>query len=383
TTHAPGRSAPPMSCSTAGTTSGLTATMTVSACAAASRLPAARTPYRCATRRARSSSASATNTSSGATSAACTMPPTSASPMAPTPMQASVPAMSAFHLEVVVAFQRGGLRHFDDHVAGREQEQRLAEPHHAPVQRVGRAADEVHQPPRDLLRDQLHGQNDGTALFQAVGHHLHVVEAGGPLHHHAQQLPVAAPRAGQAHQPAPPGFGRRLAGQRRLRGLGISRGRLLLFDPEKIEHLVDKSFVGGRGLAHGVLFPNSAVPIRTMVDPSSTATSKSLVIPMDRQCMCTHWMSASATCSRSSRSRRNTGRTVSGSSAKGAMAIRPSIRRPGSLAISRTKSSTRSGATPCFVASPATLTCTSTGTSTPSAVARRDSASPRDGRSSE
>src|SRR5690606_12488363 len=208
TTHAPGRSTFPISRNTDGTTSGLMATMTVSARAAASRLPTAWTPWSAATRRARAPSASATNTLCPGTRPACTMPPTSASPMAPAPMHATISAMSAIHLEIFEFFQLRGAGHFDGHVAGRKQEERLAQTDHAAVQRVGRAADKVHQTPSNFLGHQLHGQNDGASFFQAVGHHLHVVEADRALHDHAHPLTVAGTSgARQADQPSPPRVG--------------------------------------------------------------------------------------------------------------------------------------------------------------------------------
>src|SRR4030042_2295989 len=61
---------------------------------------------------------------------------------------------------------------------------------------------------------------------------------------------------------------------------------------------------------HNLLSSKMALPILSMVAPSSTATSKSSVIPMERCCNPNE--------SRSSLSFRKTGRTVSGSAVHGA-----------------------------------------------------------------
>src|SRR5690606_21749976 len=189
-------------------------------------------------------------------------------------------------------------------------------------------------------RNRLHRHDDGPPLLKAVHYRLHVLKADGLLHHDAQPLSVRrTARTGQAHQ-AP------LAGGHRFRtGLGHGRGRLLnggclfLLNAQEAKHPVHKA-PAAAVLVHAGLGPNSAEPIRTIVEPSSTATSKSLLIPIESHSMLTPRMPASATCSASRRSSRKTGRTVSGSSVHGAMVIKPRTARPGSSATVRTKGNT-------------------------------------------
>src|SRR5262245_60848098 len=67
--------------------------------------------------------------------------------------------------------------------------------------------------------------------------------------------------------------------------------------------------------------PNSSVPMRTIVAPSSTATSKSLLMPMLK---CGNGAPKTFShCSFNSRSCRKTGRTFSRSGVHGAMVINP------------------------------------------------------------
>src|SRR2546426_8361084 len=125
---------------------------------------------------------------------------------------------------------------------------------------------------------------------------------------------------------------------------------------------------GGRG-------PKIAVPTRTMVAPSSTAISKSPLIPIDR--------SDSPCRSASLRSERNHPRASSARSTAGGMAIRPRSRSPPRAASACTAVSTASGGQPPLVGSAPMLTCTRASTGRPRARARRSSSRARSIRSTE
>src|SRR5262249_26095445 len=72
--------------------------------------------------------------------------------------------------------------------------------------------------------------------------------------------------------------------------------------------------MGGELLAHHdyLLTPKMAVPIRTIVDPSSTAISKSPVIPIESTCRC-----GSGSCWNSRASRRKASRVATASASRG------------------------------------------------------------------
>src|SRR5438128_1155015 len=125
---------------------------------------------------------------------------------------------------------------------------------------------------------------------------------------------------------------------------------------------------GGRG-------PKIAVPTRTMVAPSSTAISKSPLIPIDSSG--SPWRSASL------RSERNQPRASSARSTVGGVAINPRSRSPPSFVSASTAVSTASGGQPPFDGSRPRLTCTSASTGRPRARARRSSSRARSMRSTE
>ena len=82
-----------------------------------------------------------------------------------------------------------------------------------------------------------------------------------------------------------------------------------------------------RPLPNGV--PKRADPTRTMVAPSSMATSKSCDIPIESSRSWSAGVPSASSVSRKSRSRRNHGRTCSRSSAYGGRSMRPSTLTPG------------------------------------------------------
>src|SRR5204862_3115589 len=84
-------------------------------------------------------------------------------------------------------------------------------------------------------------------------------------------------------------------------------------------HEADALAFDAHGLTRGGRGPKIAVPTRTIVAPSSTATSKSPLIPMER--------SGRPSSRPSNAKRRNTGRTSSASSTAGATVIRPRTSR--------------------------------------------------------
>src|SRR5712692_5707217 len=100
--------------------------------------------------------------------------------------------------------------------------------------------------------------------------------------------------------------------------------------------------------------PKMAVPTRTMVAPSSMATSKSPLMPME-QC-------SSPTASRSSRSRRNHRREASRESVAGGMHMSPRTSRLLRPVIESSSRFSSAGCTPPFWGSSPTFTWTSTRT---------------------
>src|SRR4029077_17093020 len=125
---------------------------------------------------------------------------------------------------------------------------------------------------------------------------------------------------------------------------------------------------GGRG-------PKMAVPTRTTVAPSSIATSKSLLMPIDS--------SVRPCCSPSLRSARNQTRESSGSFPSGGIAMSPRTLTPGSAATASSSAPRPSGATPLFDASPPTFTSTSALMTRLRARARLSSSRARSSRSSD
>src|SRR5262245_27162551 len=116
-------------------------------------------------------------------------------------------------------------------------------------------------------------------------------------------------------------------------------------------------------LAPGPRAPKSARPSRSNVAPSSTATRKSSLIPIER------WGSStpSALCaaSRTSRRSRKCGRESSGTPGAGGISMIPSNARAGRERSTRARSWTPSGGTPPFPASPAPFTWMRTGSRRP------------------
>src|SRR4051794_35260018 len=100
--------------------------------------------------------------------------------------------------------------------------------------------------------------------------------------------------------------------------------------------------------------PNRTRPTRTTVAPSSTATSKSSLMPIDSAapicgvCLRNAW--------ESSRSARNVGRARSGSDAGRPPVIRPRISSPSSAARPGASAASSSAAKPAFAGSASTLT---------------------------
>src|SRR5207249_40751 len=126
---------------------------------------------------------------------------------------------------------------------------------------------------------------------------------------------------------------------------------LLAFD----RHRSRGSFRGAAGRG-----PKIAVPTRTIVAPSSIATSKSPLIPIES--------SRSPWRSRSFASVRNQTRASAGSRPSGGITISPRTLTWSSFVTASSRSPSPSGATPPFDASPATVTCTSASTGRPPAA---------------
>src|SRR5690625_2559166 len=202
TTNVSGFNRGAASCSTATTTSGLTATITTSATSTASPLDAVRAPSSRAVSCKRVSSASASQTCSGATRPARTIPAANALPIAPAPMHATFPMpFVCFPLLRLIVTSRD----VDANVARGKQKEGFAEAVHAPVQRVGGAANKIDEAAGDVLRHPFNGQNDRLSIFQPVRHLLHFVKTAGLLHDDVEaRVAVAPARAGQADDAASP-----------------------------------------------------------------------------------------------------------------------------------------------------------------------------------
>src|SRR3989442_5108751 len=121
--------------------------------------------------------------------------------------------------------------------------------------------------------------------------------------------------------------------------------------------------------------PKIAVPTRTIVAPSSIATSKSPLIPIDNSR--SPWRSPSFA------SVRNQTRVPAGSGASGGIAISPSTLTWSSFATLSSSSSSPSGATPPFDGSRATFTWTRASTGRPPCWARLSSSHASSARSTE
>ncbi len=98
--------------------------------------------------------------------------------------------------------------------------------------------------------------------------------------------------------------------------------------------------------------PNNAVPTRTIVAPSSMATSRSCDIPMERCCR-PFWTA-------SSRKRAKYGRDRSASSDHGGIVINPNNRKCGHPRIASTSAGTSPGAAPALAGSVDNFTSIST-----------------------
>src|SRR5262245_23023183 len=94
---------------------------------------------------------------------------------------------------------------------------------------------------------------------------------------------------------------------------------------DREEHVEDGGQEGTAEVHAPPLGPKRAVPIRTSVEPSSTATSKSWLIPIESSAKGLPKRPASR--SRISRSWRNQGRAADGSSANGGTVMRPRTSR--------------------------------------------------------
>jgi hypothetical protein len=115
---------------------------------------------------------------------------------------------------------------------------------------------------------------------------------------------------------------------------------------------------------------NNAEPIRTIVEPSSMATSKSALMPIESSRRRIRFGHLEVSRSRSSRSAAKSLRARSGPPSRDAIVISPSTYTRGRLAICGNSGSISSGRKPCLAASPETFISSST-----SAGTRSDSAS--------
>src|SRR5947209_12177386 len=129
--------------------------------------------------------------------------------------------------------------------------------------------------------------------------------------------------------------------------------------------------------------PKSAVPTLTWVAPSSTATAKSSLMPIESQPGKPCHSGRAARSSRSARSWRNQGREASGSSPGGGIAIRPAMRRWARPARGRTAAASPAGEKPCLLSSPPRLISRKPSRVRPRSAASRSRASAMRGRSME
>src|ERR1035441_7110707 len=112
-----------------------------------------------------------------------------------------------------------------------------------------------------------------------------------------------------------------------------------------------------------ILLPNKAVPMRTQVEPSSMAVSRSCDMPME---------SCVKPCnSPSSRRRRKISRGASGSSDQGGMVIRPVRRRLGHWRTAAINSGRSAGRAPLLASSTESLTSSMMSSGRPASSRRR------------
>src|SRR5215813_10309962 len=121
--------------------------------------------------------------------------------------------------------------------------------------------------------------------------------------------------------------------------------------------------------------PKSAVPMRTNVAPSSIATSKSSLMPIERSLKLPPAAPARRASSRKPRRRRKKGRASSGLSENGGTAINPLSSKLGSLPTCSQSGRASSGAAPVLDSSPPRLTSMKIGRRLPDSAARRSSRS--------
>ena len=144
----------------------------------------------------------------------------------------------------------------------------------------------------------------------------------------------------------------------------LTQLHILAFTRTKISLLISASFLSrSPQFLPGVLYfvlgggGNSARPTRIKLEPHSTATSKSLVMPIERMSKDGPPVPCRRMVSNISRACSNTGRASSGFSENGAMHIKPRIRMSGySSVMTSIKGPSAPGGHPPFCFSPATLT---------------------------
>src|SRR5437867_4138493 len=127
--------------------------------------------------------------------------------------------------------------------------------------------------------------------------------------------------------------------------------------------------------------PKSAVPMRTNVAPSSTATSKSPDMPMDSSRIETPGILSACASAANIRNRRKCGRASSGAPAAGGMAISPSTRTPFKAPTRSVTRANSSGLNPCLVFSSATFTSSRIACVSPRSLAARSRRSATSSRS--
>src|SRR5437879_5719469 len=273
-------------------------------------------------------------------------------------------------------------------VGRREQEDLVGDPLHLAAESVGEPAGEVDEAAREVAVAALEVHDDRLVHLQLVADLLGIVEPAGGDDVNLGGLRGDRPHdcGSRQHRGRVDGLTRQRAHHARLglaaghRGTAHSRcrrrrrgrlhGRLFLVrvvvlvlvvvDEAEVHSrssphrchgprlLVGRAY--RRALAAAGRGPKSARPIRTIVAPSSTATSRSSDIPMER--------SSRPTSSASAATRRKPRRASSGGPA-GPTAMRPRTSRPAARSCS-TRPGTSGGGHPPFWGSPVTSTWTST-----------------------
>src|SRR6266849_8686867 len=226
--------------------------------------------------------------------------------------------------------------------SGRDGDQELAAVHHR----------------RDLLEDGAHDLGlDGEDDDVGAAHERHIVLDVLDAVLLGDVREAIGPRVG--------GRDGRGGHQTRLRQ-ALDEGLAHIAGPEEGHALaLDAHAPPSVTAARGDRGPKMAVPTRTMVAPSSMATSKSPLMPME-QC-------SSPTASRSSRRRRNHGRDASAESVAGGMHMRPRTSRLFSRVIAAKSRLSSAGWTPPFWGSSPIFTWTSTRRARSAWWARRSS----------